>query len=619
MKLKLILSLGLACTSTVSALAASAKSFDDRWYLSPMASFAYADEDRFPNSGERLGFHVGVGKAISEAFNVELRLQRGEFQVTSADSLDQYGFGVEAQYFFNRNRGFAPYLELGASWWHTEYRNVDIDNPMVDAGVGFLSTITHGGIAVRGDIRYRLDFFDFTDEFRIASGAPGTGSGTTEYGDVTVNLGLLIPFGRIDSEYTRPDNNFYDDRWYITPQASFIFPDKARPLGGNGFADNGYGYGLGVGRAVSDNWNLELVAYLQEIDLEASGGRGEEINQQGIGIDALRFFTRNSSFAPYGVFGIHALRSELGGVNRTNPAFNIGAGFQSEITDHGTAIRADARLRLDPYDFDDNNGHTEFADLIVTVALAIPFGEKPVPTPADSDGDGVADTADNCPNTPAGAVVDVNGCEVSADSDNDGVRDADDQCPNTPAGIAVDASGCPIVKDSDLDGVPDDRDQCPNTPPGVRINPQGCAISVDTDGDGVADIADQCPNTPANTTVNAQGCPILSDRVVYFNFDSAVLTNAGKAELNGVIDAMLQNQNLAAIATGHADEIGSEQYNLGLSSRRANAVKDYLVKGGARVAKIVTKAEGETKPAASNATEAGRAQNRRVEVKFLDQ
>jgi outer membrane protein OmpA-like peptidoglycan-associated protein len=123
--------------------------------------------------------------------------------------------------------------------------------------------------------------------------------------------------------------------------------------------------------------------------------------------------------------------------------------------------------------------------------------------PKDSDGDGVTDLSDKCPNTPAGAAVDATGCPK--DSDRDGVADAADKCPNTPAGTAVDANGCP--KDSDGDGVTDLQDKCPNTPAGTKVDANGCPF--DSDSDGVFDNADKCPNTPAGTKVDAVGCPAL--------------------------------------------------------------------------------------------------------------
>ncbi len=98
--------------------------------------------------------------------------------------------------------------------------------------------------------------------------------------------------------------------------------------------------------------------------------------------------------------------------------------------------------------------------------------------PVDSDGDGVVDSADQCPGTPLGTAVDSVGCPVinNSDSDGDGVLDSNDLCPNTAPGTTVDANGCPIVNntDSDGDGVLDSEDLCPNTPPGTAVDSSGC-------------------------------------------------------------------------------------------------------------------------------------------------
>lgn len=99
------------------------------------------------------------------------------------------------------------------------------------------------------------------------------------------------------------------------------------------------------------------------------------------------------------------------------------------------------------------------------------------------------------------------------DTDGDGVTDDKDVCPNTLAGTAVDASGCPKVTkpvDSDSDGVADTLDKCPNTPTGTTVDTTGCPVVVvkDADGDGVLDTADLCPNTPAGATVDTTGCAV---------------------------------------------------------------------------------------------------------------
>ena len=96
--------------------------------------------------------------------------------------------------------------------------------------------------------------------------------------------------------------------------------------------------------------------------------------------------------------------------------------------------------------------------------------------PPDADGDGVADDADQCADTPDGEAVDANGCSDSQkDSDNDGVSDADDQCAGTPDGEAVDGNGCSdSQRDSDNDGVADNADNCADTPAGAAVDANGC-------------------------------------------------------------------------------------------------------------------------------------------------
>ncbi len=123
----------------------------------------------------------------------------------------------------------------------------------------------------------------------------------------------------------------------------------------------------------------------------------------------------------------------------------------------------------------------------------------------DTDNDGVADTDDDCPNTPTGDTVDANGCTITevADSDNDGVADTNDDCPDTPTGDMVDTNGCSIttVTDTDNDGVADTNDDCPNTPTGDTVDENGCTIFENTapdipnDGIQIKVTSTSCPNT----------------------------------------------------------------------------------------------------------------------------
>lgn len=229
----------------------------------------------------------------------------------------------------------------------------------------------------------------------------------------------------------------------------------------------------------------------------------------------------------------------------------------------------------------------------------------------DSDGDGVLDAYDQCPGTPPGEPVDAVGCEF--DDDGDGVPNGKDQCPDTPAGTPVNSNGCPL--DDDGDGVPNNRDRCPGTPAGATVNADGCA---DTDGDGVFDYRDQCPNTPAGVAVNNNGCELEQNyrlQGVTFEFDSAKLTAEAEARLNDDVQILLRHSDLMVEIAGHTDSVGPESYNEGLSLRRAQSVKDYLVGKGANAANLTVKGYGESDPVATNDTEAGRAQNRRVEFR----
>lgn len=101
-----------------------------------------------------------------------------------------------------------------------------------------------------------------------------------------------------------------------------------------------------------------------------------------------------------------------------------------------------------------------------------------------------------------------------------------------------------------------------------------------------------------------------------FDFDSATLKPSADAKLKPVVEFAKKYPDADMEVVGHTDEIASEAYNLGLSKRRAAAVKDWLVKNGVDAKRINAKGMGKTQPVASNKTEEGRAQNRRVEVRY---
>ena len=229
--------------------------------------------------------------------------------------------------------------------------------------------------------------------------------------------------------------------------------------------------------------------------------------------------------------------------------------------------------------------------------------------PLDSDGDGVHDGDDRCPDTPKGVAVDAEGCPL--DSDGDGVSDYKDRCPDTPNGVMVDAEGCPL--DSDGDGVSDYKDRCPDTPPNLQVNPDGCP--PDTDGDGVIDAHDKCPSTPNGATVNIQGCWILKD--LNFDVGLASIKGGGKEILDDAANIFRKNPGLKVEIQGHTDHTGSDSFNQRLSEKRAKTVYNALVARGVTSDRLVTRGYGESKPITSNKTRNGRAMNRRVQMKLM--
>ena len=101
----------------------------------------------------------------------------------------------------------------------------------------------------------------------------------------------------------------------------------------------------------------------------------------------------------------------------------------------------------------------------------------------------------------------------------------------------------------------------------------------------------------------------------YFDFDKATLKPQGKERVDAeIIPPMKQHPELRALVEGYTDSIGSDAYNLRLSERRADAVRDYMVSQGIAGSRITTKGFGKANPVANNATREGRAKNRRVEI-----
>ncbi len=223
----------------------------------------------------------------------------------------------------------------------------------------------------------------------------------------------------------------------------------------------------------------------------------------------------------------------------------------------------------------------------------------------DTDEDGIPDPEDDCPEN--AGPEENKGCP---DTDGDGVLDKDDTCPEV-AGL-VELGGCP---DADADGIADQDDTCPEA--AGPVENKGCPWP-DTDNDGVLDKDDDCPEM-AGTTAN--GCPEITDAIlatinqigsnILFPVNGTTVP-ADSAEALKEIKAIFDANPVGGIVIeGHASKDGNEEYNLKLSLKRAESVRDELVKLGVDASRLEVKAMGESQPLKGDQNTA--KNNRRVE------
>ncbi len=400
-----------------------------------------------------------------------------------------------------------------------------------------------------------------------------------------------------------------------------------------GFNQKGYADGIGFYKQQGWSFNGNLWNISTNLKLKLNNGW---------------FLKEEATVAPFFIGGVGLTRIKqistrekiYGEKTHSNFALYYGAGINFRLSERLNIVFEAGIYNpmTDVYDGIDEETVTyenvsEDNDKFLQYSLGVSYnlGKK-----KDADEDGIADRKDKCPNTPAGVAVDEDGCPI--DTDGDGIPDYQDQCPNVPGtvlgcpdrdgdNIADKNDKCPDVKglealdgcpDSDGDGVIDSEDKCPDTPKRVRVDSKGCP--VDSDGDGIANYLDKCPTVAGIASNN--GCPkkaeqpVYFDRVIYFNFGKNYVRRAEIKKLNEVITQMQENTTLSANVSGYTDSIGSDGINQRLSERRANAVKKYLVSKGIDANRISTVGYGENSPVATNATPAGRAENRRAEIRI---
>lgn len=252
----------------------------------------------------------------------------------------------------------------------------------------------------------------------------------------------------------------------------------------------------------------------------------------------------------------------------------------------------------------------------------------------DNDNDGVSDIHDKCPNEPEDrdGFEESDGCP-EADNDKDGIEDGKDKCPTVAEDFdgIDDTDGCPDA-DNDKDGVEDAKDKCPNEPEDVDSfeDDDGCP-DPDNDKDGIPDLKDKCPNKPEtlNGLDDEDGCPdkkapkkvqrsdmpkhqILEG--VSFSSGSTTMTYSSYPFLDPIIREMKKFPEIEIEIRGHTDSVGKYESNMRLSRKRAESVKEYLVRKGIESRRIHAVGFGPSSPVADNRTAAGRAKNRRIEI-----
>jgi OOP family OmpA-OmpF porin len=139
----------------------------------------------------------------------------------------------------------------------------------------------------------------------------------------------------------------------------------------------------------------------------------------------------------------------------------------------------------------------------------------------------------------------------------------------------------------------------------------------------VTDNIDQCPNTPRGAAVDAKGCPLKAKESIVlegvtFDVNSARLTMQSQPILNDVADGLKKHPRMKVELQGHTDDTGPDAYNLSLSKKRADAVREYLLTQGVPGTQLTAKGYGESQPLDNNKTPEGRSKNRRVVMYVIE-
>ena len=202
------------------------------------------------------------------------------------------------------------------------------------------------------------------------------------------------------------------------------------------------------------------------------------------------------------------------------------------------------------------------------------------------------------------------------DSDGDGISDLTDPCPNS---AGINGEPCP---DSDGDGLNDNLDNCPNEA-GPKSN-GGCKLD-DIDNDGVPNINDNCPNEAGDKEFG--GCPKLpislsnflnNNSEIFFGFDSFVINEDQNIRLLNLSELLKEYLHIKIYIDGYTSFEGEIDYNMILSKRRSKSVKESLISKGINYDRLETRAYGESSPKYQNSPLSERKKNRRVKISIIN-
>lgn len=339
-------------------------------------------------------------------------------------------------------------------------------------------------------------------------------------------------------------------KYEVSGAVGYNFFDSDRGLDDDAF------YGLGFGVVLTPKWTFE--SWLTTGDTDFDSNTGGDVDIDAYRFDLLYHLPDLGAWTPYAVGGIGQTTYDISGLgSQKETQINFGLGLKRQLSDHWN-FRTDFRA-IDDIDQSSTIFNDTGTDYALQAAFTYAFGDKPYVAPV----------------APVGPV----------DTDGDGVVDSADLCPNTPSGVKVDSRGCPL--DTDRDGVYDYLDKCPGTARNLKVDSDGCPLEL----------------TETEEIVLA----------VQFDTNKAIVKSEYFAEIKRVATFMNQYANTQVVVVGHTDSRGSASYNQALSERRAAAVAAVLIREhGIAANRVSSRGEGESSPVASNDTKEGRAQNRRV-------